>query len=120
MLDKFGAHYIIASCLTKTGDKKMQYLLTSKDNYNSYCDGVIIDAKDLSAAKRKASRMRGGRVLVLTHVPKTYAAGDKISFQDSLEWHDICYKKNGIWEYLDPHDRRFEAYQKRQKKLAKY
>jgi hypothetical protein len=61
------------------------YKVTEKQNLQSERKGEMISAKNLTAAKRKASKMQcfHGTVMVISTV-------------DGVE---LCYKKDGKWSF---------------------
>lgn len=60
----------------------MKYLVTEKQDLNSYREGKLIEASSVTEAKRKASRMQVFYGTILT-----------ICDDEGL----ICYKKDKVW-----------------------
>lgn len=63
----------------------MEYVITEKQNLQSYRDGEVIVAKNLTAAKRSASRNRGFLGTVLTIEEN----GVLLAYKKGEKWTDI-------------------------------
>ena len=62
------------------------YTITELQNVNSYRKGESVEAKDLTAAKRKASRMQRyhGTVMEIA-----YENGTVVSVKEDGKWRDL-------------------------------
>jgi len=72
---------------TNTAAAKTKFLVRELQNLQSHRDGEIIEAKDLPAAKRKASREQvfHGTVLVIEDL-----SGNRLAHKESGSWINAC------------------------------
>lgn len=86
----------------------MKYLLTEKENLQSYSTGTVIEANDLESAKKIAEKNRTFQktVLVISELnreglSKEWEVGEDVKI-GSISWNETAYQKwNESWEDFD-------------------